>query len=450
MRIVKKLLGFAVKTIIIAILLAIMYFAGYCAGKYKSDEKSNETGADAALSKSLPTYCSAYAASNSFAATSKAWQGSKVGLLSIYADGTEKSVEEQLDEEVEKQLEQLIIEELEALTEEEDTGLMEGGFAQKVKSIINGDFKLNSASFLEALLNLIFKDFLELIPTLGGILAICVLSSVIVKFKSNAMESTNDTVFYACYGLIIILTLSGVWSLYKLTSDTVGKMQRLMEGLMPVLLTFMVALGGNVSAKVYQPAIALLSNGVATIIFKAVMPLFIVSVIFTILSNLSKNVRLDKFASFFRSATTWIIGITFTIFTSFLTMQGLTASTIDGVSIRAAKFATKNYIPILGGYLSDGFDLIMSSTMLIKNAFGVAGLVLLIVVVLAPIVKILAYIMGLKLISAITEPIADKRITSLLFDTAKNMNILFVVVLAVAFMFLITVMLIIMTGNVFT
>ena len=43
------------------------------------------------------------------------------------------------------------------------------------------------------------------------------------------------------------------------------------------------------------------------------------------------------------------------------------AGSFDGISIRATKFAIKSYIPIIGGYLSDGLDFIVLSSILRKD-----------------------------------------------------------------------------------
>lgn len=158
--------------------------------------------------------------------------------------------------------------------------------------------------------------------------------------------------------------------------------------------------------------------------------------------------KVETTLAFFKNVSSWILGITFTVFTGFMSIQGLTAATIDGVSIRAAKFATKTYIPILGGYLADGFDLILTSCVLIKNCFGVIVLMVLLSVALSPILYIIVFNVGLHAVAAFTEPIADSAIVGFLTDVGKSLSILLVSVIAVTFMLFIMVMLIIFTANV--
>jgi stage III sporulation protein AE len=70
-----------------------------------------------------------------------------------------------------------------------------------------------------------------------------------------------------------------------------------------------------------------------------------------VLSFISKTIKLDKITGFLNSVFKWSIGIVFTLFSGFLTIQGISAGKFDGVSIKATKFAMKSYIPIIGSYI---------------------------------------------------------------------------------------------------
>ena len=367
-----------------------------------------------------------------------------------YADSSSE-LENQLNEQIEDQLDHIDTSELDELFQSLSQGELFGGtFTDRVKSILSGEFAVNSASFLEAVFRLFLQEFTSILPLLSMVAVVCILCGIIAQLKNPAFKSsTSEIISFVCYGVVIVLVLAGVMSLTESAKSTISVMQKIMNLCLPVLLTLMAALGGTVSVKAYQPAIAFLSGSVVQIVVNLVLPIFLVTVVFTVISNLSKNVRLEKLNDFCKSSSNVIIGITFTVFTAFLAVQGLTAATHDGVSIRAAKFATKNYIPILGGYLADGFDLILASSVLIKNAFGVAGLVLLILAVAMPVIQILVFSLGLKFVAALVEPITDSRITKFINATAKNLNVLTACIVAVAFMFFLTVMLLIFTSNAF-
>ena len=371
-----------------------------------------------------------------------------------YAAQSEEEIFEQLDESVKDQLEDLDMSALDDLLAQlgEDGQEIFGGnsFAEKVQSVLDGEFIQDGGGFIESFFKLLFSEILDMLPLLASIAVIAILCGLVSHMKAGFMsESTGQIVFFVCFAVVVVLALVCAVNLVNVASDAINGMKKQMNAAFPVLLTLMAGIGGAVSVKAYQPAVALLSGGVVEIVSAVVLPLFIFTLVFSVVGNLSKSVRLGKLTDFFKSASTTVLAVTFTVFTAFLAVQGLTAGSFDGVSIRAAKFATKSYIPILGGYLADGLDLILAGSVLIKNSVGVAGLLLLLSTVLMPLLQILGVCFGFKIVAAVIEPVSDSRLTSFLTGIAKSMNMLIAALLAVAFMYFISVMLLIFTSNAF-
>ncbi len=366
----------------------------------------------------------------------------------VYA---EDDVYDNLNDTVENQLNSIDWEGLQAFLEEygeDEYNLLNGSVLDKIKQILSGELTADASTFLQFVFSALFSRLKSLLPIIMGIAVICIFSGLVDKTKCNLLNnSTSGLISFFCFATVLMLLLAGVWNLLETAKNTIFMVKRLSNLAMPILLTFMAATGATTSAKVYSPAVALLSEGVTEIVANVGLPMFIFSVVFSVIGNLSSEIKLEKLSTFFKNVSSWILGITFTVFTGFLAVQGLTASTIDGISIRAAKFATKTYIPILGGYLADGFDLILASCVLIKNSLGVVVLLILLSVVLAPVFSIIVFNLGLQLICALTEPIADPKIVKFLTDIGKNLSILLVCVLAVTFMLFIMVMLIIFSAN---
>ena len=322
-------------------------------------------------------------------------------------------------------------------------------FVSKVKSIISGDVSGGYDSVFSAVISVFFEETLSFMPLLATVMAVAILCSLITQIRSNlGSKSVADVVHFVCFGVVIVLIVGAIMQLVGITTSALSSMKAQMDIAFPILLTIMTALGSVVTVGVYKPAVVLLSGGVMQIFNSVVLPIFIFATVFSIISNISSSVKLDKFAAFFNSTFKYVVGCVFTIFMAFLSIQGITAATHDGVSIRTAKFALKSYVPILGGYLSEGFDLILAGSVLIKNAIGVSGLLLMFATIVIPVIKIGVFILMLKLVSAILEPISDSRISSFLGSASKNLSMLNVTILGVAFMYFITIMLIMCTSNV--
>ena len=104
-------------------------------------------------------------------------------------------------------------------------------------------------------------------------------------------------------------------------------------------------------------------------------------------------------------------------------------------------------MPLLGGYLSDGFDLVLAGIVLIKNSAGLVITLLIIAAIIAPVIEIAVFSLGLRLVSGLIEPVSDERFSAMLTGVSKNLGILVAIILGVGFMFIVTVMLIVATCN---
>ena len=364
----------------------------------------------------------------------------------------DESLEDQLDDSVNDQLGDLDFSELEDILNNSDQGQdLFGGmsFFDKIVAIISGEFAEDSTSVWQALLNLIFDNLLAFLPIIATVIAVSILGGMIQNLKPNLSgKSIGSVIHFVTYGVVIILIFTIVMRMVSVTTNTVSSIKAQMDAVFPILLTMLTAVGGSVSVSVYQPAMALLSSLIINVFTMVKMPIFLISTVLSLVSNLSNNVKLDKFISFLNSLFKWIVGLIFTIFISFAAVQGITAGSIDGLSIKTAKFAIKSYIPIVGSYISDGFYIVLASSSLIKNAVGAAGLLLLAGTILAPIIELIIFILALKLMAGIIEPLGDGKIASFVSTLSKNMTLLVSMVAAVSFMYVLLTGLVMCSANI--
>ena len=117
----------------------------------------------------------------------------------------------------------------------------------------------------------------------------------------------------------------------------------------------------------------------------------------------------------------------------------------DTLSLRAARYVIGSYVPIVGGYISQGFDLVTASVLLIKNALGIGGVLAVLAVVLSPLLKLMALTLGLKLVAGIIEPVGDKRMASFVGGVGECMRSMVGAVAGVGFVFMTAMLLAILS-----
>ena len=374
--------------------------------------------------------------------------GGPVAEADAYTPEEEAALEE-LQDKVDELLEALDTEELQAyldsLTEFRGMDIKE-----TLSSVITGDFALDYSSLWQSALALIFNEGRAMLPAFAVVLAAALLCGILNSAKNGFLQSTMSDIInfvtYIAVGTVVLAVLTGV---LQTGFSAMESMQRQMEIVYPVLLTLMAASGGSVSAGVFRPAVAFLSSAVCEMFTAIVLPASVVVIVLAFVGNLSPDVRTEKLGDLFKSINKWLIGLTLGLLTLFLTVQGIASSQYDGLSLRAIKYLVSGSVPIVGGFLSGGLDLVLAGSALIKNAVGSFAVFLLFGALLRPVLLFAAFQLFLRLCAAATEPVGGK-VSAFLSRLATDSGFFLAGLLCIAFLYFLTlVLLVCSTGVIF-
>ncbi len=327
-----------------------------------------------------------------------------------------------------------------------------GGISLKDKllSVVTGDFALDYGNLFQSVLALVWEEGRAMLPAFAVILAVALLCGILNSVKNSFLQSTTSDIIhfvsYICVGAVVLSVLLGV---LKSGFDAITGMKKQMELVYPILLTLMAASGGTVSAGIFRPAVAFMSSAVGELFTAVVLPSAIIVIVLAFVGNLTETVRTERLAELFKSVSKWLIGLTLGIFSLFLTVQGIAAAQYDGLSLRAMKYVISGSVPIVGGFLSGGVDLVLAGSALIKNALGSFSLFLLAGTLLRPVLLFAAFQLFLRISAAATEPVGGK-ISGFLSALAKDSGYFLAGIVLFAFLYFLTLILLICsTGAIF-
>ncbi len=357
-----------------------------------------------------------------------------------------QDVQEELQENIKESILDLDLSEIEKYFDENNEYFQNVFGISDYKSfliaLINGQILTDFSSIFTAILQLIKSNLSAILSPLLLVMVIVLLSVIFKNIRPITNDkSVSDVIFFICFAVVISLITILFSNTLKTASQSIDKMQNQMNGIFPILLLLMTSAGASASVKAYQPLVLLLSNLVSNVFVKILLPMVVVVFVLCIVGNISPQTKLKNLTDFFVSAFKWVIGIVFTIYMAFLSIQGITASGADGISIKTAKYAIKNYIPMLGGYISDGFEIARVGSLIIKNAIGFSGIILILFTMLSPIIFVGVLQLALKLIAGFIEPISDSRSCSVLSSASKSLSLLMTVIIGVAIMYFIIIFL---------
>ena len=343
-----------------------------------------------------------------------------------------------LDDAIQENLEELDLSDLEEYLKNFKFG-EEEALKDRLIRYINGDSIDYSSLFLQVF-EVFFQETLELFPQFACITAIALLCGVLSALQFGSTDKTLAQIIYLiAFVCILIPILSIVNECFNTAKESLYNMQNQMEILFPILLTLLIVSGGASTVAICKPSLAFLSTTMIRIISDLVFPITLIIFAFLMLNKISDDFKFAKFTLLLKSVNKWLIGLGLSIFGVFFSVQGLTAGGYDSIIKRATKYAIGNGIPIVGGFLSGGFDLAIAGSVLIKNSLGYLGVVLMIASVVKPLILLLSTTLLLRFTAAITSPFGESKISDFLSDTADVLNYFSAGILFTVFLYFLSI-----------
>lgn len=353
-----------------------------------------------------------------------------IGLVFLPFAKVSADTLDQLSETVDETLDLLDLTDIESVTAE-----VIDDFYGKIQQIINGNFD-DINSVWQMFWQLLYSSLTEISASVISV-GIVIIILGLVKNSSDGLIGKNTQSVIRLVGISVVVTAIAklLIGIYGEVFQLMDKFSALSHASFPIILTLLVANGGNAVSSVCQPSMVMFSSVIVELIRNVILPLSIISIIFIAVGCISHNIKLDKTSTTLQGISKWLLSIVFMFFSAFTSIQGIAASNIDTISFRAAKFAAKNYVPILGGYLAEGFDMVVASTTLVKNSFGIVCMIAIFLLIVKPVVTILITNLSLQILGSVCQPIVDEAYINIFTKVGKSLSFLAILIVAVAFMF---------------
>ena len=286
------------------------------------------------------------------------------------------------------------------------------------------------------------------VKTLISILVIIVIHSVL-KAISDSLENNNisEIIYYVQYILIVTVIMDNFNSIIQTVKETSQNLVAFMNMLVPILITLMVYTGSITTSGILEPFILFMINFVGNMIQSILIPLMLIITVFSIISKISNKIQMDKISSFLKSSVIWFLGIILTVFVGVISLEGTLSSSVDGITAKTTKAAVSTMIPVVGKILGDAVDTVLGCGLVLKNAVGIVGVIVIIGICIVPIIKLGVITIAYNLSASIIQPIADEKIVKLLSEMGGIFKVLLGILCSLSVMLIIGITLVIKISN---
>lgn len=307
---------------------------------------------------------------------------------------------------------------------------------------------VNNKTIFQKILQMLGKEVSTSLKTLVSVLVIIVIHGIL-KSITDSLENKNisQIIYFVQYILIVTLIMSNFTEIINLVKNTANDLVGFINVLMPLLLTLMVYTGSITTSSLLEPIILFAINLIGNLIKNILMPVVLIIVVFSIISKISERIQVEKISKFLRSSIVWGLGVLLTVFVGVVSLEGTLSSSVDGITAKTAKTAVSTVIPVVGKILGDVVDSVLGCGIILKNAIGLVGVIVVIGICIAPIIKIATLCIMYSLASAIVQPIADNKIVKVLDEMSGVFKLLLGILCALSVMLIVGITLVVKISN---
>lgn len=312
-----------------------------------------------------------------------------------------------------------------------------------------GDGGTSFRLIMGGLFRFFFQEVLQSGKLLATIVILTVFSMILESIQSAFERKSVSQIGYAIsYMVLIVIAINSFSVAIGYAKTAISSMINFMIAIVPLLLTLLASMGNVTSVTIVHPLIIFMVNTMGTMIYYVVFPLLFFSVVLSIVSSLSDKYKVTQLAKLLQKAGIITLSVMATVFLGVLSVQGISGAVADGVGIRTAKYLTGNFVPVVGKLFADASDTVIGASLLVKNAIGLTGVVILIMLCAFPAIKILTMALIFHLSSAVLQPLGDSPIVKTLSTIGKNLVYVFASLAAVGFLFFLAITILIAASNV--
>ena len=283
-----------------------------------------------------------------------------------------------------------------------------------------------------------------------ALIVILTIFSIVLETLQSAFEKTavSKMAYAITYMVVVVLAINSFHVAITYAEEAISNMIHFMMAMMPLVLTMLASLGNVATVSILHPLIVFMIHTVGNLVHFFVFPLLFFSAVLHIVSSLTDKHKVTQLATLLRNIAIGTLTVALTVFLGVISVQGATGSVADGVTLKTAKFVTGNFVPVVGRMFSDATDTVLSASLLMKNAIGLAGVIIIVLLSAFPAMKILALALIYNLAAALLQPLGDSPVIGCLQTIGKSMIFVFAALATVGLMFFLAITIVIATGNV--
>jgi len=297
-------------------------------------------------------------------------------------------------------------------------------FSEIVSKLVSGEMEFSFSSLGQYVFDKIFSEINANKNALIQIIGISIIGAVFTNFSmAFSKNQVAETGFYLTYMILISLLTTSFIAASSIAGEIMEQLIHFMSALIPTFcLAITFSTGVSTSAGYYQLMILLIGI-VDWIMSKIIMNLINIYVILAIVNNISKEDYISKLTDLIKTITKWSLKTILGVTLGLNMIQSMILPAFDSVK-SSLLLKASSVIPGVGNALNVAAKTVIGSGVLIKNAIGVGGLIVIIILCAVPLLKLIVISFMYQVAEAAVQPVSDDRIVKSIHIVSEGVSLL--------------------------
>lgn len=307
---------------------------------------------------------------------------------------------------------------------EENDVLTELSFKELVQDLMKNGFVSVPKQFIRQVDKLLLGEIRQNQKILKMAVALALMSSVFVQFTIGFENSqVSKTAMLIARLFNVILLVKGFDIVFEVMDDFFSQLVDFINCILPVYAFSVTFSTGTMSGAALRQGslivIALLNYGVKYVL----LPMIRIFVMMKLINSVTADNSFHKMCRLIKLLIIWLNNTMLAFVTGMNVIKSMVAPYADKTAALAFQKAV-SVIPGIGSAVGGASELILGTGKFIRNSIGAAGLIVIVVLCMVPVVKTAVFSVLYHFCGAMIEPVADKKIVEGITGVADGVLLL--------------------------
>lgn len=284
----------------------------------------------------------------------------------------------------------------------------------------------SAGQVLQAVSSVFVRELVLNVHLLARLLALAVLGAALYQLGRGL---GGDAVVEVGRAVVVLAMVLVALQSFHVVVREMGSSIRQMTAIAQALLPTLAGLGGlagmaSATAVALHPVLLGVLTAAGELLHKVVVPGLVLGASLGVAGYVAVDFPLSRLSRFIQHAALAVLGLCLTVLLGVVAVRGAIGPVADSVVLRTTKFVAGATVPVVGKMVAEAVEVVAGGGALIRSGLGAAGLMMVILVSLTPVVKLLAMVFVFRLAAALLEPVGDPSVTGALGVVGDAMGLL--------------------------